>query len=137
LLDFPGKGPLEAHIGIRVAGKSGVLHELDICVLSRAEAETSRRNQVHPRSAKVLIGVECKFYTASLNLGLARAFIGLGTDVTAKNTFFVSNTSSASVERLLTARGRNWGHQVFPGSAINVDRLRNEFQSAFKYFKAL
>lgn len=43
-----------------------------------------------------LIGVECKFYTAPLSLGLARAFIGLGTDLTAKNTFFVTNTAACA-----------------------------------------
>lgn len=136
MIQFPNTEPLEAHLGVRVSGKSGVLHEFDVCVVLRSEAMTSRHDQVHPRSAKVLIGVECKFYSASLSLGLARSFIGLGADVTAKNTFFMTNMSSPSVEKLLTARGRKWGHRVFPASTVDVERMRNEFQSAFKYFRA-
>ena len=69
VLAFPGREPLEAHVGVRVAGKSGVLHELDVCVLRQSEADTARQNQVHPRSAKVVIGVECKFYHSCPNCG--------------------------------------------------------------------
>lgn len=134
---LPSKELLEAHLGVRVTGKSGVLHEFDVCVLYHSEAQTSRANQVHPRSSRVLFGIECKFYTSSLDLALARAFIGLGTDVTARDTFFVTNTASASVEKLLTARNRKWANRAFPASRVDVERLRGEFQSAFKYFKAL
>lgn len=136
LIEFPDVEPLEAHLGVRVSGKSGVLHEFDVCVLLRSEAMTSRQDQVHPRSSKMLAGIECKFYTAALSLGLGRAFLGLGADVTAKNTFFVTNSSSSSVERLLSARDRKWANRVFPGSTVDVERVRNEFQTIFKYFKA-
>jgi len=136
VLQFPGQEPLEAHVGVRVAGKSGVLHEFDICVIRQSEADTARQNQVHPRSSKVVIGVECKFYTTTLTLGLARAFIGLGSDVSTKNVVFVTNTESESVQRLLTARGEQWAHRVVPASVVDVERMRNELQSAFKYFKA-
>jgi hypothetical protein len=135
-LTFPQKEPLEAHIGVRIAGKSGVLHEFDVCVIRQSEAMTARQNQVHPRSARVLIGVECKFYTTSLTLVLARAFLGLGSDVSATNVVLVTNTESASVERLLTARSREWAHRITPGAPMEVERLQYEFQSAFKYFKA-
>lgn len=136
LIQFANTEALEAHVGIRVSGKSGVLHELDVCVLRRSEAETSRSEHVHPRQSKVLIGIECKFYTAALNLGLARSFVGLGVDMTAKNTVFVTNTSSPSVEKLLSARERKWGNLVYPGATNEIERLRSEFQSIFKYFKA-
>lgn len=136
VLAFPGREPLEAHVGVRVAGKSGVLHELDVCVIRQSEADTARQNQVHPRSAKVVIGVECKFYTTPLPLHLARAFIGLGSDVSSTNTIFVTNTESESVEKLLTARRKQWANRAVPGTPVDVERLRSEFQSAFKYFKA-
>jgi hypothetical protein len=136
VLNFPQSETLEAHLGVRIAGKSGVLHEFDVCVIRQSEADTARQNQVHPRSAKCVLGVECKFYTTPLMLALARAFIGLGTDVSTRNTIFVTNTESASVQTLLTARDRQWANRVVPGATVDVDRLRNEFQSAFKYFKA-
>ncbi len=71
-----------------------------------------------------------------LSLGLARAFIGLGSDVSARNTFFVTNAESESVERLLTARGQKWANKAVPEATVDIERLRNEFQTAFKYFKA-
>jgi hypothetical protein len=136
LIRFPNVEPLEAHLGVRVSGKSGVLHEFDVCAIRRSEAITSRNEQVHPRHSKVVIGVECKFYTSALNLGLARSFLGLGVDVTAKNTFFVTNASSPSVEKLLSARERNWGNLVYPGATMEVDRQQHEFQTVFKHYKA-
>src|SRR5256885_6495240 len=54
LIVFPSRPALEAHTGIKVAGKSGVLHEMDIAVVERAEAENCRRNVVSPRSSKVV-----------------------------------------------------------------------------------
>lgn len=136
VIQFPGREALEAHVGVRVAGKSGVLHEFDVCVIRQSEGDTARQNRVHPRSSKVLIGVECKFYTTPLTLGLARAFIGLGSDVSTKNVIFVTNAESESVQRLLTARGQQWANKAVPASFVDVERLRNEIQSAFKYFKA-
>lgn len=136
VLSFPGREPLEVHVGVRAAGKSGVLHEIDVCVIRQSEADTARQNQVHPRSARVVIGVECKFYTTPLPLHLARAFIGLGSDVSSSNIVLVTNSESESVEKLLTARRKQWANRAVPATPVDVDRLRSEFQSAFKYFKA-
>lgn len=132
-LQWNSGAELEAHLGVRVSGKSKVLHEFDVCVLERTEAQMARQGQVHPRQSRVVIGVECKFYTTSLSLGLARAFIGLGTDVKAKSTWFVSNTSSASIQKLLTHKNRKWGSTVHPGSH-DSDVISGEFRSAFKYY---
>jgi hypothetical protein len=90
----------------------------------------------HTRSSTMQIGAECKFYSSGLSLALGRQFIGLGADVTAKKTYFVSNQSSASVEKLLSGRGSNWGSEIKPGATIDVVRIRNEFQTAFKDYKA-
>lgn len=133
---FPNKAPLEAHIGVRVVGKSDVLHECDVAVIQQLEAETCRLHQVPPRSSKVLIAVECKFYSTPLQLHLARAFIGLTTDLSAENPIFVSNNSSDSLEKLLTGRGRDWEHNLVPSSSVEVMRLRHKFQGAFQKYKA-
>lgn len=133
---FPDKPPLEAHLGVRVVGRSGVLHECDVAVIEQAEAETCRRRQVPPRSSKVLIAVECKFYSTPLQLHLARAFIGLAADLSAIQPVFVTNNQSPSLEKLLTGRGREWDHNVVPGAAGKAARLRYKFGEAFKHFKA-
>ena len=135
VISFSGKNALEIHIGVRVAGKSGVLHECDVAVIDQDEADTCRFQQVPPRSYRVLVAVECKFYSTLLQLNLGRSFIGLTTDVSAKRTFFVTNTSSESIERLLTRRKKAWERNVVPASNLEVTRLKNAFQQCFRDYK--
>jgi hypothetical protein len=84
----------------------------------------------------VEIAVECKFYTTSVSLNLARSFIGLGADLTANHCYFVVNTSSTNVEKLLAKKGKHWNTTVIPSNGHEVQRLRNTFQTAFANFKA-
>jgi len=135
VITFSNKPALEAHIGVRVVGKSGVLHECDVAVIDFSEAETCRRKSVAPRSNKVLIAVECKFYATSLGLDLARSFIGLVSDISTKNPIFVTNNSSPTLEKLLSERGKKWEHNIIPKSS-SLSRLENEFRTAFKHYKA-
>ena len=135
VLSFAGKPSLEVHLGVYIAGKSGVFHEADLAVLFRDEAQTCRQNGVPPRSARVLIATECKFYSTTPGLGLARGFVGLCSDLTSRDCYFVMNSTSNSVEKLLAHKRKNWEHQVFPSSTGPVLRLRNSFQHAFKNFK--
>lgn len=136
LISFVGKPPLEIHLGVRVVGKSGVLHECDVAVIENAEAETCRRESVPPRSSKVLIAVEGKFYSTPLQLHLARAFLGLASDLSAKNQMFVTNSSSESIEKLLSGHGKQWEHNLTPNATREVMRLRHKFQEAFQHYKA-
>jgi hypothetical protein len=136
VISLPGSPLLEAHIGVQMAGKSEVLHECDVAVLPRAEAETCRQNNVHPRSSKLILAVECKFYTVSLPLHLARSFIGLGVDIGVEGCHLVMNTNSDVIEKLLSHHKRYWEHQLVPGAAREVSRLRNSFQTTFKNFIA-
>ncbi len=125
IIQFSGKRELEAHLGVYVTGKSSVLHEADIAVMWRSESITCRQNHAEPRNASLLLSVECKFYTTSLGLGLARGFVGFCTDFTSERCFFVANTNSDPVERLLAHHKRKWEHRV----------LKSAFQEAFKTFK--
>lgn len=137
-IGFPNKPVLEAHIGIRVAGQSSVLHECDVCVLLKAEADLCRFgwNRIAPRSSKVIIAVEAKYYTSSLGLYLGRGFLGLTSDLSADKSIFVSNTTSQSVEKLLASKRKLWERNIVPGNVNDVDRLRITFQTAFKDFNA-
>jgi len=136
VLSFANKPPLEAHVGVRVVGKSGVLHECDVAVIEQAEAETCRQRQVPPRSSKVRVAVECKFYSVPLQLHLARAFIGLTSDLSVGKPLFVTNSFSASLEKLLSGRGKDWEHNLSPSAPVEVMRLRHKFQDAFQHYKA-
>ena len=138
LIEFNGRPALEAHTGIKVAGKSGVLHEFDVALLDRAEAENCRLNSVSPRSSRILVGVECKFYTSALQLHLARGFVGLVADISTESPFFVSNTSSTSVDKLLSHRVKNgWERDISPTCKNSeVERLVYAFRNSFKNYKA-
>lgn len=135
VIAFPNKPPLEAHVGIYVAGKSGVLHECDVAVVDRAEAQACRANQVSPRSVKVLMAAECKFYTSTPDLGLGRGFLGLNSDLS-KECFFVMNISSRSIERLLSQRLKHrCREQVVPANAGAVSLLFHSFRSTFHEYR--
>ena len=138
VIEFLNKPLLEAHVGVRIAGASMVLHECDVSVLLQDEAELCRNatNNVAPRATKVIISVEAKFYDSSLGLHLGRAFLGFTMDVYAFRSFFVINRASQSIERLLSHKKRSWDHNIQPQNATDVVRLRNAFQTAFKDFKA-
>lgn len=105
---FANKPPLEGHVGIRVSGKSQVLHECDVSVLLQSEADLCRRSsdRVAPRSSKVILNIEAKFYTTPLNFALGRSFLGLIADFSSQESFFITNTSSDSVEKLLSHKSR-------------------------------
>jgi hypothetical protein len=134
VIEFQNRPLLEAHMGVYVGGKSGVIHEADVAVVLRDEANTSRNNQVPPRSSKVILAIECKFYSTNLPLSLARGFVGLCSELTSRDCFFVMNTGSASVEKLLTHHDKNWENLIAPASDT-VNLLRATFQKAFKRFK--
>jgi hypothetical protein len=137
-ISFPQKPVLEAHVGIRCTGPSTVLHESDICVLYKTEADLCRqsRDRVAPRSSKIVISVEAKYYTSPLGLHLGRAFLGLIADFSADNSIFVTNSSSESIEKLLSHKSKMWEHNITPNQINDVNRLIHSFQTAFKDFKA-
>lgn len=136
VIELPNVPALEAHIGVRVIGKSKVLHECDVAIIEQSEAETCRQRFVPPRSSKVLLGVECKFYSTAIPLNLARAFIGLTSDLSFHRIVLVTNTQSESAEKLLSRRDKLWEHQVTPSSNTAVLRLRHKFQEGFQHWMA-
>lgn len=136
-IEFPGSPMLEAHMGVYVTGKSGLIHEADVLVLLGEEAELARQNQVPPRSRRAIIAGECKFYASNLRLGLGRAFVGLCSDLSSRECFFVTNATSVSVEKLLTHQRKKWQSRVEPSQAVVVERLRNSLQDAFRDFNTL
>lgn len=131
VIHFPGCPPLEAHVGVRVQGKSGVLHECDVLVLPVAEAELSRTNDVAPRGTRSLIAIECKYYAGHLSLQLARGFHGLHADLGVKNPYFIANLKAQRIQRYLTSLSRNWESGVIPNTqeaTFFVGQLREAFK---------
>jgi hypothetical protein len=137
-IEFQGKPVIEAHLGVRIAGTSGVLHECDVCVLLQEEANVCRNSAttVAPRSARVVLSVEAKFYAGDLGLHLGREFLGFLSDTSIDKPFFVVNRTSDSIEKLLSHKGKLWEHNISPSNTRDVERLRNAFQTGFKDFNA-
>ncbi len=101
LIQFPEKPELEAHIGIKIQGKSRVPHECDVVVLPSVEADTCRISNTHPRHSSVVIAAECKYYYSNLPFRLSREFLGLCKEMRAVDCYFAVNTSKESVEKVL------------------------------------
>jgi hypothetical protein len=134
VLEFLGCPRLEVHVGARVIGKSRILHECDVAVLYRDEAELCRQERVYPRASRVIVAVECKFYTSALQLHLARGFLGLTKDIYPKERYFVTNAHSDSVKRLIAHHDAEWECGVIPNNKEAEDLLHS-FSRAFRNFK--
>jgi hypothetical protein len=133
---FPRCPELEAHIGVFVGGRSGVLHECDVAVIERDEAQICRGAGVHPRSSKLLLTLECKFHTGTLQLGQARGFLGLTAELTKKNRFLVTNNSSDTAEKMVTYHNAEWEFRLDLANPDIPSNLRARLARAFRDFKA-
>lgn len=134
---FPRSPVLEAHIGIYVSGKSRVNHECDVAVVYQDEADTCRANNVHPRSSKVIMSVECKYYLSStLGVDLGRSFLGLIDDIYTDGRFFVSTQNAGSVDKLFSRHRKEYEIGLSPLTPDLEVRLRGSFEKIFRNFQA-
>jgi hypothetical protein len=135
VIRFRGCPLLETHVGVRVQGKSGVLHECDVLVLPKAEAELSRTREVAPRGTRSLIAIECKYYAGHLSLQLARGFQGLHADLGVKNSYFIANIKAQRIQKYLNYHNRKWEHGVLPASKES-DFFVSQLREAFKGYQS-
>jgi hypothetical protein len=135
LIEFKNTPPLEAHVGVRVQGRSGVLHECDVLVLTQEEAEICREEDRHPKNTQVVLAVECKYYIGSNpKLELARGFLGLTQEIRARDCHFVINTGAEAIRKLLGHYDRRASKSVESGSTENAF-ARSKFRVVFENFK--
>jgi hypothetical protein len=73
---------------------------------------------------------------SNIPLFLGRGFVGLYSDLSARESFFVTNSGSDSVQKLLVHKRLKWESQIQPVQAVNVERFRNAVQEVFKDYKA-
>lgn len=135
VLDFPNCPELEAHIGVYVSGKSEVLHECDVVVLQRYEAQLCRYGQGHPRYHKVVLAAECKFHSGTLNLGHARNFLGLTREIKTENRFLVTNTSSPKAAKLVQHHNGEWEFNLDLSEPKIAADLSARFSRVFRNYK--
>lgn len=103
-IDLP-TGEFELHNSLEVEGKSGVLHELDICILPKDVAATCRHRSRNPGNDDISFYAECKYRGDRIGLDLGRGFVGLTADVPGGLQAFVSNLSNPSIESLVSEHG--------------------------------
>jgi len=113
----------EIHHGVRVQGRSSVLHELDICIIDRDEANRCRKNSINPRQARTRLLIECKFYGATLPLELGREFLGLGKEFNMRIKTLVSNAESDDVHRLVSRHQGTANFRIAPTSPAETNRF--------------
>jgi hypothetical protein len=95
----------EVHAGVRVAGRSGVLHELDVSVLDAKSCRRARRG-ARLSSSHAALGIEVKCYAGSLGPGVGRSALGLNSDTYCKIRL-VTNTRDTKARRMLIKRTTN------------------------------
>jgi hypothetical protein len=135
-ISFPNCPVLEAHVGIYIAGRSQVAHECDVAVVYQNEAQTCRAQNVHPRSGKALLTVECKYYIdSSIGIGLGRAFLGLLHDIYNGDRFFVGTRRSNSVGKLFSKHKKQYELGLSPLDTRLEGRLRSAFERVFRDFQ--
>lgn len=136
VINLPSCPSLEVHIGVKVTGRSGVLHECDVAVIDRNEARICRASLVHPRASKVLIASECKFYASTLKLDLARSYLGLAEELSKHNRILVTNTTSDSAERMITYHKAGWEFNLSSPNAPQALDLEAKFKESFRNYIA-
>jgi len=137
VVEFADKPPLEVHLGVKVQGRAGVLHNCNILILYQKEANMCRLLNREPRHSQVILAVKSQHSTSELKLEMAGAFIGLASDIRYEGgSYFISNNYSEPVAKLLTMARKKWEHKIFPSSTNDVNRLMYSFQTIFKDFKA-
>ncbi|MES0032716.1 hypothetical protein [Mesorhizobium sp. M0040] len=135
-IHFTGCPMLESHIGIYVSGKSKVNHECDVAIIYKDEANTCRAESVNPRSSKVLLAIECKYYlSSSLGVNLGRSYLGLINDIYTNGRFFVSTQNTGSVDRLFSRHNKEYEIGMSPMAPDLEIRLRGSFEKIFRNFK--
>ena len=101
VLTTGARPPLELHTGVVIAGRSKVLHEADVLLLTQSEADRARTTNTDPASAKCRLVAEAKYYTVPVSLSTSREFLGLSKDISANAAIFACTTASASAIALL------------------------------------
>jgi hypothetical protein len=83
----------EVHLGVYYEGKSGILHECDVSVISERKATKYRRLKQNPKHRDLIAGIECKYYSQHIDIGMVREFLGLSRDLTvhAKGNLYIVN----------------------------------------------
>lgn len=115
---------LEAHLGVYVAGGSGVAHECDVALIDQAEANRSRTGGIHPRRRGLVASIEAKHYVASPGIGVGRGFLGLAAELgQKKSSLGFPAKGSANIAALIASKPSECFDELLPGAPA-ASRIR-------------
>ena len=77
-----------------------MVHEADVLVLPFTDADRCRNFDLDPLGSDAEILIEAKYYTEPVGLHTGREFLGLMSDVSARNKMFVATLAGTSVVNL-------------------------------------
>lgn len=130
VLTKPGHADLEAHVGVKVSGRTAVrvskgtasrrlLHEFDLLVLPSAKAAACRTAGTDPDHTDVVVHGEMKYHGGNLGLPLGRASVGLAVEcaVTGKSVL-MTNQLGFTVQDLVEGHGVRFRFRVLPSNPI-------------------
>lgn len=102
----------ELHAGIEYRGSSGMLHEIDVSILSSREAERCREANVNPRPSSLVGAWECKFYGGNLQKEVGRTFVGLLADMGSsyRVSGICSNSENSQLRLYCSKKTRPYAH---------------------------
>ena len=126
----------ELQNSLRVRGRSKVLHEIDVCILRRSDADRCRREGIDPTQSSIKFLAERKYYGRTLPLHLGREFVGLCSEFSLRIKVMVSNVGNDEIHALITRHGGTENFNISPTDPSRVEVfvgwLANEFQQVLK-----
>ncbi|WP_433672597.1 hypothetical protein ACQP06_13950 [Nocardia sp. CA-136227] len=124
---------LEVHLGVKFPGRSGVCHECDIAIFTRAEANRVRAGKRPFPSRRALIAaVEAKLLVRGPELGDGRNLIGLRSELHSGRYCLVAPTNgSATLRTLLSRWACGFSENLIPGSP-NALKLEDEVREVLQ-----
>lgn len=133
LLTRPDKQSLEAHIGVKVRGKSNISHEFDLLVLPSSAAQACRTSGADPTWQTVRGHAEAKYYAGDLPLPLGRAAVGLERDCSLSGkSVVVTNQNGPTVEQLVTHYGIAFRFLIKPSNSAGLYYARLLFREILR-----
>jgi hypothetical protein len=129
MLSKANKQDLEAHIGVKVRGISGVAHEFDLLLISESAAALRRSQGFDPDYTDVVAHAEAKYYGGNLPLPLGRSMVGLDAECyLAGKSVLVTNQNGGTVDNLITHYGVSFRFLVRPGRSQAIYHMTKLFE---------
>lgn len=140
----PGKQDLEAHLGVKVAGRTAVgvsaatmsgslLHEFDLLVLPAVDAAACRAANADPHHGVVVVHGEMKYFGGNLSLPIGRASVGMAAEcVLGGKSVLVTNRMGLTVQDLVEHHDVAFRYRVTPKSPTAERHVRSWFQSVLR-----